>query len=245
MHSMTLPVGDRWWRPFKTVGDTSVIHVDLKPNAGRESYATTWLNKEERSRQIGYRYAGPRRQFGLCRAALRSILCNRLGCINGQLAFGASEYGKPYALVDGLEAPVSFNVSHSGSQGLIAVAPGGRLGIDVEERIGRDDLDGLASTMFSRTEQAELSSAGAEEKLRFFFDLWTIKEALLKAIGTGLYLNPSSIEVPPAMRHGNKTAVFQFPHLPEIQWTLIGLGGEDFSAAMALEGKQVPNFTAG
>ena len=242
---MTLSCSDCWWRHFASVGDATVMHVDLTPNAGRELYATAWLDEEERSRCSGYRYANPRRQFALCRAALRAILCNYLGCASEQLAFGISEHGKPYALVDGSAAQVSFNVSHSGKQGMIAIAPGGRLGVDIEERTLRNDIDGLASAVFSPDEQAELSSARGEEKLRLFFDLWTFKEALLKAIGTGLYLNPSGFEVPPAMRHGSRTAVFQFPHLPGIQWRLTDLGSAEFAAAIASEVKQDSNPISG
>ena len=211
------------------------MHVNLTPHAAYEADALARLNEDEQSRWQRYCHAGPRRRFALCRAALRAILCNQLGCTNEQLAFGASDHGKPYAVVDGIPAPVSFNVSHSGGHGLIAFATEGRLGVDVEERSTQRDLDGLIETVLSPDEQAELALVHGNHKLHLFFSFWTIKEALIKALGAGLSLDMSLFEVPLAMRHGTKTSTFQFPHLPAIRWRLEDLSNENFAAAIAHE----------
>ena len=125
---MPSPVAECWWRPFRTVGHAAVLHVDLTAHADREAEAWAWLDEEEQGRWQRYQHDGSRRRFALCRAALRAVLCSQLDCRNEQLAFGASDRGKPYAVVQGQPAPVSFNVSHSGAHGLIAVAATGRLG---------------------------------------------------------------------------------------------------------------------
>lgn len=226
---------DSWFRTFREVDDVLVVHVDLTPDEGREAHALTWLDEEERSRWQRYKYERPKREFALCRAALRSILCRRLGCESEKLTFNATEHGKPFALVDGTEAPVGFNVSHSGKHGLIAIAPQGRLGVDVEERVTRIDLDGVGEIVFGPDEQADFASAHGREKFHLFFTLWTLKEALIKALGTGFSLNPSRFEVPPAMRRGARRSIFQFPHIPETRWRLENLGNEDFAAAIAHE----------
>ena len=224
-----------WWSPYGNVGDVSVISVDLTPDADHESDAMNWLRKEERLRCDNYHFAGPRRQFALTRAALRSILCDKLGCANQQLTFGLSKYGKPFALVDGMPAAISFNVSHSGRHGLLAFAPEGRVGVDVEELSDRPDIDALSSAVFSPEELAEVASSSGDAKTRLFFRLWTMKEALLKALGTGMYTNPALFEVPPSMRRGCPIGVFQFPNSPEVNWRLDFLGNEHFAAATAHE----------
>ena len=227
-------VDERWWRPFRRIGEASVTYVDLSPHAAREANALACLDGQERSRLQGYRLAGPRRRFALCRAALRAVLCRQLGCNNGQLSFAAGSYGKPFALVDGTPAAIHFNVSHGGAHGLIALAPAGRLGVDVEERVPRRDLDGLISSVLGPGEQGELASAGGR-KLREFYHLWTIKEALLKALGTGMSLDMAGFEVPPALRQGASCATFRFPQMPDVRWRLEDLGNEDFAAAIAHE----------
>ena len=225
----------RLWRPFEDHGHASVSYVDLKPNADRETSAMAWLDASEKARWRRFRNARARREFALCRAALRDILRARLDCGNRQLSFNVSENGKPLAHVRGEPAPVNFNVSHSGPHGLIAVVSEGRVGIDVEDRATRRDIDGIASLTFTPAERAELAAAHGTRKTKFFYRIWTMKEALTKALGVGLSLNPTRLEIPPAMRSGARRCVFQFPHLPGEGWRLENLGNADFAAAIATE----------
>ena len=233
---MTLiAVAEPWWFPFRTVDTATVIHVDLTSHARREAAALAWLDEQEQAHWRRYQHAGARRRFALCRAALRVMLCDQLGCRNEQLTFGAAKYGKPFALVQGIPASVSFNVTHSGNQGLIAFAPTGRLGVDIEERVSRRDLDRLITTVLGPAEQAELALARGDHKLHVFYSLWTIKEALIKALGRGFSLDPSRFEIPLDMCRGAKTSIFQFPHLPTTSWRLDNLSNEHFAAAIAHE----------
>ena len=224
-----------WWRPFRTVRAAEVIHVDLTPRAGGAADALGWLDETERTRWQRYRYERPRREFSLCRAALRATLCARLGCANEDLAFEASHHGKPFAVVGGRRARVSFNVSHSGNHGLIAVAEAGRIGVDVEERATRHDPAGPIATVFAPAERAELTAAHGTWKIDLFLTLWTMKEALIKALGTGFSMDISAFEIPPAVRRGAREATFRFPHDPAVRWGLDKLGNASFAAAVAHE----------
>ena len=232
---MSVDALDSWFRTFREIDDILVAHVDLTPHEKREANAFSWLDEKEKDRLRRFRYERPRREFALCRAALRSILSRRLGCESEKLEFDASEHGKPFARVDGMAVPVSFNVSHSGKHGLIALAPQGRLGVDVEERATRIDLDGVSEIVFGPGEQADFASARGREKLYLFFTLWTLKEALIKALGTGFSLDPSRFEIPSPMRHGARKGIFRFPHMPDVGWKLEYLGNADFAAAIAHE----------
>ncbi|MDE0310423.1 MAG: 4'-phosphopantetheinyl transferase superfamily protein [Acidiferrobacterales bacterium] len=226
---------DLWFRCFCEVADVSVVHVDLTPNKSREERAFSQLDKSERERWHRYKFSRPQREFALCRAALRMNLCHRLDCDNRLLSFDNFEYGKPFALIDGVAVQTSFNLSHSGMHGLIAFASEGRVGVDVEERIDSNDFDGIGKIVFGEQEQTELSSRQVREKPHFFYTLWTLKEALIKALGTGFSLDPSRFQVPPSMRHGARSATFRFPHLPDIFWKLEDMGNTDFAAAIAHE----------
>ena len=224
-----------WWQPYRDTGGIAVFHVDLTPNRIREANALAWLDKKEQARRNRFVHARPRREFGLCRAALRAILCNRLDCGNDEITFKTSEYGKPFALVHGIPACIHFNISHSGRHGLIALASTGRIGVDIEERILRLDLDGEIQTVLTPNERAELASVAGEQKVHLFFRLWTMKEALIKALGTGLSQDMSQFEIPSVMRHGTDTGVFCFPHMPAVRWKLENLDDPRFAAAIAHE----------
>lgn len=102
-------VSDRWWSPFRTAGDADVVHVDLTPQLDREREALRLLNGQEQARWSGFRVDAPRREFALCRAALRVILCQRLACSNEELTFEEGEHGKPSAMVRGQPASVSLS----------------------------------------------------------------------------------------------------------------------------------------
>ncbi len=231
----TSSVTGHWWSSIGQVGSAVVSHVDLSPHPAREAEAFSWLDEQERARASRFTNPGPRRRFTLCRAALRALLSHDLGCCNEQLAFGASEHEKPFAIVQGLPACISFNVSHSGEHGLVALAPEGRLGVDVEECTPHRNVDILIDAVFTPAEQADLASTTGSDRHRAFFKLWTVKEALVKALGTGLSLDASSFEVPPAMRRGANSAIFTFPQAPSDRWFVHGFENKDFVAAIAHE----------
>ena len=227
--------GNVWWRPYRRVDDIDIFYADLTPNDSFEAAAFGWLNKDERSRWRKFMFPGPKRRFALCRAALRRIICDRLSCTNDQLAFGESEHGKPFAVVNGRQVSISFNVTHSGRHGLLAFGSPGRIGVDVEERRSYRHIDLLSESVFGPNERREIKSLRGEQKIEFFFNLWTVKESLVKALGVGMSLDTSEFEVPEKMRRGDKRDVFVFPHLPKIKWQLEDISDRRFAAAIAYE----------
>ena len=222
-----------WWSPWREVDGATVLHVDLTPDSERETRAFDLLDDEERARWHRFLAVGARRQFALCRAALRVALSERLGCANRALSFAYLEHGKPFTTVNGRRADVGFNVSHSGRHGLIAIGAHDRLGVDVEERVSKRDLEGIGSLVYGSTERRLLAAATGRDKVHLFYRLWSMKEALIKALGSGFSLNPSRFEVPPAMLQGERSGSFQFPHEPSSEWRLLDLGEPRFAAALA------------
>lgn len=212
-----------------------MLHVDLTAHEDREAEAVALLDEAERARWSEFRYPGPRRRFALCRAALRAILGERLGCPNDRLTFVTSDHGKPYCLVADEPAPISFNVSHSGSHGLIALAAEGRVGVDVEERSRRRYLNGLINTVLTRKERSEIEGLPHELRLYSFFRFWTIKEAIIKAVGAGHSLDVSKIETPTSIRGGARASIFESPSVPGMRFWVEDVGNEDFAAALAYE----------
>ena len=217
------------------VGPVSVVYADLRPDAANEAAALAVLDAQEQARCGEFAYAAPRRRFVLCRAALRAVLCGELGCGNEQLTFETARRGKPFAMVDGRPAPISFNVSHSGRHGLIAFAPRGRLGVDIEERTTPRRLDLLAEAALGEEERAEFESKHGAEQICAFFRLWTMKEALLKAHGEGFLLDATAFEIPRSIRQGEPSGTLQLPQLPGVSWQVHDLGDERFAAALAQE----------
>ena len=233
---MSWGVSGPWWKPHKRAAGAAVVHVDLRPNSTFEAQAWEALDQAESAQWRKFLAAGPRRRFSLCRAALRAILCDRLKCRNDELSFGASNHGKPFSLLRGAPSGVGFNVSHSGNNGLIAVAADGiRVGVDLEEIAGKRNLEALIEAVMGPDEQAELAALQGKEKLRLFYGLWTAKEALIKALGTGFATDVSQFQIPPEAVRGNVGYTFRFPQHRSVTWGLDDIGNEEFAAALAYE----------
>lgn len=228
-----MSAGDAWWGPWRETADSLTLHVDLRPDPDREERALDMLDEHELARWKRFRVEGARHRFALCRAALRINLCERLRCSNRELSFGYLKHGKPFAKVDGRPSGVSFNVSHSGEHGLIGFAKREGLGVDLEVRAPGRDFDGIGRMVYGPRERLALSTAAGPEKAELFYRFWSLKEALIKALGTGFALNPSRFEVPGPIIEGERSALFRFPHLPSDPYWLEDLGEPRFAAARA------------
>ncbi|PEP84924.1 4'-phosphopantetheinyl transferase family protein [Bacillus pseudomycoides] len=77
-----------------------------------------------------------------------------------------------------------FNISHSGDLVICALIEFGRIGIDIEEIKSFDYR--LTRYCFNKEEREFFNNLDTEMKTEFFYDIWTLKEAFLKAIGEGL-----------------------------------------------------------
>ena len=223
----------RWWRPFRSIDGIEIFAIDLSKNPSCESVALGLLDGDEAARYHRFKVEGARRQFLLCRGALRILLGDRLGRPPERLIFASGTHGKPHLVVDGQPASISFNVSHSGDDGLIAITGSGSLGVDLEQRRPLSDLDGVATRVFGNNERDALSGLAGDDKLAFFHRLWTCKEALIKAKGTGFSYDPIRFEVPAPILEGGRSAMFGFPEEVTSAWVLTDLGTPQFAAALA------------
>ncbi len=154
------------------------------------------LNPAEKQQAARFLVAADRNRFTVARASLRLILASYLGCPPGDISFVIGAHGKPsLQAADGLP-PLEFNISHSGTLALVCVADAGRpVGVDVEWT-GRDlaTMD-LARRVLSPREFRTLEQAPPARRKHLFLSFWTIKEAVVKALGRGMSLPLSSITV--------------------------------------------------
>jgi 4'-phosphopantetheinyl transferase len=99
---------------------------------------------------------------------------------NNSIKFSKGTFGKPYLKnVKDME----FNISHSGDWVVVAFGRS-ELGIDIEFMKQIDF--GIASRFFSRYEKDFIISGNQDMQRHRFYQIWTLKESYLKAIGTGL-----------------------------------------------------------
>ena len=137
-----------------------------------------------------------RRRFLVAHGVLRLVLAGALGRKPEELRFNLGLYGKP-ALAN--EPHLRFNLSHSGDRALIALAWDRDLGVDLEQYNSRTDILGLAQRFFAADESAVLVGLPESLQKEAFFSCWSRKEAVIKALGTGLTtpLDSFAVEVDP------------------------------------------------
>ncbi len=82
--------------------------------------------------------------------------------------------------------PASESLSHSGGYAAFAQGhPHLHIGVDLELHRARDALS-IARSTFSESEARALQTAAAPERERLFYAMWTVKEALAKALQLNL-----------------------------------------------------------
>lgn len=149
-----------------------------------------FLSAEELLRAGKFHFETDHDTFICCHALLRLILAKKLNTKPLRLSFIKGMHGKPGLPGD----PVFFNISHTRNSFAIAVTADSHIGTDIEELSRSFDFDQILKTRFSIKERDFILKAKSDAREKFIL-LWTRKEALLKAIGTGMVENLSGVEV--------------------------------------------------
>ncbi|GAB3790576.1 4'-phosphopantetheinyl transferase family protein [Dyella agri] len=125
------------------------------------------------------------RAKGAGRKPLLALLATYLDVEPAAVRLVAGEHGRP-ALDPAHGGTLDFNWSHSGEQALVAVARGLVPGIDLELRRTRASALEIAQRFFTADEAAWLATLDEDARHAAFLELWTGREAVLKALGRGL-----------------------------------------------------------
>ena len=178
------------------------------------------------------------------RCATRRILGAHANLPPSDLRFELSPRGKP--ALDArhrLEHRLDFNLSHSGTFGLLGVYISHddgpiQLGVDTERISTRRDLHAIARRVFSAREREALRRAGGErEQVTCFHAIWTQKEAYIKAVGEGMHLPLESFDVSPDLRRAKVLEARHEGAIDPGSWSMLGgwLGDLDYPFAVCLD----------
>jgi 4'-phosphopantetheinyl transferase len=197
--------------------------------------AAALMSSDEGARQMRLRYPHLRRAFTVTRALVRLTLSQYADVDPAAWEFDHAEHGKPrIAKPRGID--LGFSVSHTSSLIAVLVVRGAEAGVDVE-RIDRDfRVESIAQRFFSPAERAALLNLEEHRRARRFFQLWTAKEAYLKARGLGLLLPLDGFSI--AFGSGDRPSI-SFHGITDDaeQWQLEHLAvGEDHAATIAIRG---------
>lgn len=151
--------------------------------------ARSLLADDERARLDRFHFARDREVFLASRALQRRALS---ACVDGAVApaawrFAADAHDRPQIVAPALALPLAWNVANTVGLVACAVTLGRAIGIDVEPRRADAPAD-IVDSHFAAAERAALRALPEAERPRRFVELWTLKEAYVKARGLGLSL---------------------------------------------------------
>jgi 4'-phosphopantetheinyl transferase len=153
---------------------------------------TALLSPDEVTHLHRFRFEKDRRQYLAAHALLRIALSQSTGMAENSLRFKTNEYGKP-----ALDPPghVQFNLSHCLHLAVCLVSHLGDVGVDVEGFDRAQEIDELGAEVFSASELGSFAKIGRMCQASVATDLWTLKEAYLKALGVGLSIPMDEISL--------------------------------------------------
>jgi 4'-phosphopantetheinyl transferase len=207
------------------------------------------LDEAQRQRAARFKFDADRRRHVAAHAAERAALAQSNPSAAARLRLTTGPQGKPEAV----DAALGHNLSHSHDVGLLVVGSAAvGWGVDVECLREVDDVEGVAQRVFTPREFQQWSRTPAPDAMRAFLQLWTRKEACLKAIGSGFSVEPARFEA------GLEPGPGGGPHPP---WQVVELptpvgpptrvlladldAGDDVVAAWAAWPLPVPTAVAG
>ncbi len=206
---------------------------DLDCGSDRYRVLQGWLSPGERARAARFHKEQDRRSYRIRRGLLRKILATYTGQSPGDLDIAEHAGGKPFLRTGTND--LHFNLSHSRDVMLAGVCRQAPLGVDIEAfQPMHDEIAAAAMTVL---EKSTLAAMPLIERDGYAMKLWTCKEAVLKAAGTGLATKPSSIEV--TFDHdgawGNVTTIANCDTPRQIASTVHSFGPrEGYFAALAV-----------
>lgn len=124
----------------------------------------------------------------LARTLLRTVLSKYVDVSPQSWRFRTNENGKPEIDLPKKYRFLRFSLTRTNGFMACAVAADREIGIDAEAISGTVEIDTVADCYFAPAEASALQRLSPELRRRRFFELWTLKEAYLKARGFGLSL---------------------------------------------------------
>ena len=142
------------------------------------------LSMQEKNKALQYHTNLLNKNYVIRRGILRCILGYYLNKLPQNVIITSNIYGK----LELQNHPIAFNLSYTNNLVVYAVTLGGDIGIDVEYIKKELDFIGLSSLVCSPEETPMFLDTKLTNsiKLQKFYNLWTIKESIVKAAGYGL-----------------------------------------------------------
>lgn len=170
--------------------DCEVWRVDLDQVLPKDVDGN--LAAEELAKAVRFRFERDRQRYIRSHLILRSLLSNITGRRSGDIAIRHNSLGRPFLPDDD---SIHFSLSRSMDVALIGISRYREIGVDVECVQAMPGVDAVVQEVCCSSEQEQWLGVAESCKATAFAICWTRKEAALKAVGSGLSIEPSLAHV--------------------------------------------------
>jgi 4'-phosphopantetheinyl transferase len=184
------------FRNLKLPDDAAHVWLARPPTCDPARLAARYLpllSDDECARHRALVREADRHAYLTAHALQRLVLAGYTGVAPERLTFRRSARGKPHPELSPPHHTLSCNLSHTSGLVGCVVTRGRACGLDIESVRPMDDMDGVAEMVCSPAERALLGRLPSEERARYFFTLWTLKEAYVKATGEGIGIDLTQV----------------------------------------------------
>jgi phosphopantetheinyl transferase len=160
----------------------SIIRVVLDENFDIMPYLH-WFNLADQKKIASYYHYKDRLISFTSHLLQKFYLPYVTNCRRDSLVIDYTTHLKPYiSSPKDIAGNFSFNISHCHNQVVLAMYRGSdyAIGVDIEHIDSKVAIDEMAPIVFSEPERKLINNLATN-----FFKLWTKKESLIKALGTG------------------------------------------------------------
>ncbi|MEA5537232.1 4'-phosphopantetheinyl transferase family protein [Crocosphaera sp. XPORK-15E] len=169
------------------------MNLDLSKDQVDERFHI--LNDQEQIKAKRFQFEQHQRRFIVARSTLKIILSRYLNIPPDQITFEYSPLGKPKLSNEINSQKIEFNLSHSQELAIYGITCDRLIGVDVEYIRPMPDAEQLAKRFFCPQEAEKINTLSSPDKDKAFFQLWTAKEAYLKATGEGISGGLDKVEI--------------------------------------------------
>ena len=164
---------------------------------------------------------------------IERLLAEACGVDESELVLASDQLGVPRILRP--EVGLRFSISRAGDFTVVALARSIDVGVDVEPQDRDLSRWRLGSQVLSAAEDVALSTppTSTSVRRRFLIARWVAKEAVLKAAGVGLAVDPRSITI------GDDGGVLALPASlgPAAEWSVTWIALDRYVGAVACRGR--------
>jgi 4'-phosphopantetheinyl transferase len=182
------------------------------------------LSDSEKLKASSFAFESLGKAYIASHVLLRRVLSTYTRRHPSEITFTAGSNGKPALIQDSASPPIEFNLSHCDRMAIVAVSRRA-VGVDIERLRPMDDYDAIARSVFAPPEYLTQTRLPSHLKQRTFFERWTRKESVVKALGGGLSLPLDSFEV--TAGSDAPPRVVRFGGLMNPAWSLLHLEPAD------------------